>query len=209
MPRAAPPRPRPCAHPAGVKRTERRGQPRPAATRRTDASGTARPSGRRHAGTTPPPRRSAPAQCRGRRRLSPRCRSPPLRPASRTPASPASRTPPAPATGTPPPEPSPRAGRRRDPSRSTDAGPRRSGWGIRVGDEGRAGDVDQWGGQDSNLCRQSQRVYSPSPLATRTPPRAGGLYRCSPTPRSAVPAPLAGSPASSACCSRSGGCARG
>jgi hypothetical protein len=31
--------------------------------------------------------------------------------------------------------------------------------------------MDGWGGQDSNLCRQSQRVYSPSPLATRTPPR--------------------------------------
>ena len=208
MPRAVPPRPRPCAHPAAVKRTERRGQARPAATRRTDASGTARPSGRRHAGTTPPPRRSGPGRCRGRRRPSPHCRSPPLRRANRTPASPASRTPPAPATGTRPPEPSRHAGRRRDPCRSTAAGPRGSGPGVRVGDEGRAGDVDQWGGQDSNLCRQSQRVYSPSPLATRTPPRAGGLYRL-PTPRSAVPAPLAGSPASSACCSRSGGCARG
>jgi GNAT superfamily N-acetyltransferase len=30
----------------------------------------------------------------------------------------------------------------------------------------------QWGEQDSNLRRLSQRIYSPSPLATRTSPRA-------------------------------------
>src|ERR1700744_4283570 len=31
--------------------------------------------------------------------------------------------------------------------------------------------LSQWGREDSNLCRQSQRVYSPSPLTTRTLPR--------------------------------------
>src|SRR3954468_3705127 len=31
----------------------------------------------------------------------------------------------------------------------------------------------QWGEQDSNLRRHRQRVYSPSPLTTRTSPRAG------------------------------------
>src|SRR5947209_13019879 len=30
----------------------------------------------------------------------------------------------------------------------------------------------EWGEQDSNLRRHSQRVYSPSPLTTRTSPRA-------------------------------------
>src|SRR3954471_3887313 len=33
--------------------------------------------------------------------------------------------------------------------------------------------VKWWGEQDSNLRRQSQWVYSPSPLTTRTSPRAG------------------------------------
>src|ERR1700761_7718472 len=31
--------------------------------------------------------------------------------------------------------------------------------------------LSRWGREDSNLCRQSQRVYSPSPLTTRTLPR--------------------------------------
>src|ERR1700753_4278434 len=31
--------------------------------------------------------------------------------------------------------------------------------------------IGRWGRQDSNLRRQSQRVYSPSPLTTRTLPR--------------------------------------
>ena len=35
------------------------------------------------------------------------------------------------------------------------------------------GRADLWGREDSNLCRQSQWVYSPSPLTTRTLPRVG------------------------------------
>src|SRR3954465_1024305 len=34
---------------------------------------------------------------------------------------------------------------------------------------------EQWGEQDSNLRRHSQRVYSPSPLTTRTSPRATAI----------------------------------
>jgi hypothetical protein len=33
--------------------------------------------------------------------------------------------------------------------------------------------AQEWGREDSNLCRQSQWVYSPSPLTTRTLPRVG------------------------------------
>ena len=68
----------------------------------------------------------------------------------------------------------------------------------------------QWGEQDSNLRRHSQRVYSPSPLATRAHSRPRGAgYRSPTASRRAGSATRAAAPGASACCSRSGGCARG
>jgi hypothetical protein len=69
-----------------------------------------------------------------------------------------------------------------------------------------------WRGQDSNLRRLSQPVYSRSPLTTRTP-RRGGLSlevvaSAAARKRPAGAALPAGPRASSACGSRSGGCAR-
>ena len=84
-----------------------------------------------------------------------------------------------------------------------------------------------WRGKDSNLRRQCQRVYSASPLTAREPRRA--VSECSDqaaiaslrgrprstwsptgaTARRAAAAPRAATRASSACGSRSGGCARG
>jgi hypothetical protein len=43
---------------------------------------------------------------------------------------------------------------------------------VRARVRGRRIRAREWWGQDSNLRRQSQRVYSPSPLTTRTPHRA-------------------------------------
>ena len=47
-------------------------------------------------------------------------------------------------------------------------------WGRRL----RAGHptILQWGVQDSNLRRLSQRIYSPSPLTTRETPRHQAIY---------------------------------
>jgi hypothetical protein len=40
----------------------------------------------------------------------------------------------------------------------------------------RSGAFAQWWGQDSNLRRQSQRVYSPSPLTAREPHQGSAQY---------------------------------
>src|SRR3954452_6920709 len=62
----------------------------------------------------------------------------------------------------------------------------RTPYGVRMQDMGtqadaaltraaRATNEERWGEQDSNLRRHSQRVYSPSPLTTRTSPRATAI----------------------------------
>src|SRR3954452_7245720 len=52
-------------------------------------------------------------------------------------------------------------------------------------------DCAEWWGQDSNLRRQSQRVYSPSPLTAREPHRAIGdsSDRCAGAAPCAAPSP--------------------